>query len=212
MTNIWGPMGWMTLHSVSFLYPEYPTLTDKQILARYVDLFRETLSCPYCHKHFTIMFNNYTQQNPDWADSRYKFFLFVVRMHNTVNNRLSKPKPSTIQECIDTYKRNTQITPGFVYRQKYLEYLAHNWGKELNGEAFMRLTQVRELRRITEEYWNRKTDDSTSSFDMNGNVLALIADNHGGASNKAVIGTLAYASSHMVQVGFKGGRLRLRGT
>lgn len=198
----------MSLHSVSFLYPDKPTQTDKQILTRYVDLFRETLACPYCQKHFTTMFNNYTQQHPDWADSKYNFFLFVVRAHNTVNNRLSKPKPGTVQECIDAYKRATHVIPGIVYRQKYLEYLAHNWGRELNGEAFMRLTQVRELRRITEEYWNRKTDDSTELFDMTGNVLALIAD-HGAGSQKASPGSLAYASTHMVQVGFRGGRLRL---
>ena len=27
--NIWGPSGWLFMHSISFQYPEYPTEEDK---------------------------------------------------------------------------------------------------------------------------------------------------------------------------------------
>lgn len=210
MTSLWGPLGWMTLHSVSLLYPESPSEADKQIVKRYVELFRDTLSCPYCHSHFTVILNNYITEHPEWLNSKFNFFLFVVRAHNTVNKRLSKPKPGSVQECLDTYAKNTQLTPGIMYRQKYLEYLSRNWSREMSGEGFMRLSQVRELRRITEEYWNRRADESTATFDMNANVLAFINEHGPGGPAKASPGSLAYASSNMISVGFKGGRLRLR--
>jgi hypothetical protein len=209
MTTIWGPLGWMSIHSISTIYPEKPSEADKQILKRYIDLFRDTISCPHCQSHFSRILNNYTQEHPEWANSKFDFFLFVVRAHNTVNNRLSKPKPGTVQECLDTYKRNTQITPGIVYRQKYLEYLTRNWSREMSGESFMRLSQVREMRRITEEYWNRRTDESTSTFNMGANVLALINE-HGPGGPPSAPGSLSYAANNMVKIGFRGGKLRLK--
>lgn len=202
-------MGWMTLHSVSLLYPETPSGADKQILKRYVDLFRETISCPSCQAHFGVIFNNYTQTHPEWSSSKFDFFLFVVRAHNTVNNRLSKPKPGSVQECLAVYARNTQITSGIVFRKKYLDYLSRNWAREMSGESFMRLSQVQELRRITEEYWNKKTDESTSTFDNTQNVLELINDTGAGGPSK-VPGGIAYSPGNTMSIGFRGGKLRLK--
>jgi hypothetical protein len=209
MTTLWGPLGWMTLHSVSLIYPESPSAVDKQILKRYVDLFRDTISCPYCQSHFGIILNRYISENPNWADSKFDFFMFVVRAHNTVNNRLSKPKPATVQECLDSYKRNTQLTSAITYRHKYLEYLARNWSREMSGESFMRMGQVREMRRITDEYWNIKSDESTSSFNMTANVLALINEYGPGGAPKAP-GSLSYAATNQISIGFRGGKLRLK--
>ena len=209
MTTLWGPLGWMTLHSVSLIYPVSPSAVDKQILRRYIELFRDTISCPYCQSHFSIIFNNYMQAHPEWSNSKFDFFLFVVRAHNTVNNRLSKPKPATVQECLDSYKRNTQLTQGTTYRHKYLEYLTRNWSREMSGESFMRMGQVREMRRITDEYWNSKSDESTSSFNMAADVLALINEHGAGGPAKAP-GSLSYAASNQISIGFRGGKLRLK--
>lgn len=209
MTSLWGPLGWMTLHSVSLVYPENPSSADKQILKRYVELFRDTLSCPHCHNHFKIMFDNYTRKHPEWNASRFDFFLFVCRAHNTVNRRLNKPKPESVQACLDTFRANTQHTSALTYRMKYLDYLARNWSREMSGEGFMRLNEVRELRRITEEYWNRNIDESTATFDMSANVLDFINETPGQQSLMTGRGTLATVTSTGINVGFKGGRFRL---
>jgi hypothetical protein len=199
----------MSLHSVSLLYPEHPGEADKQLMRRYVELFRDTLSCPQCHNHFKVIFDNYVRAHPDWDSSRFNFFLFVCRAHNTVNRRLNKPKPDSVQACLDTFTANTQHTSALVYRMKYLDYLSRNWSREMSGEGFMHLAQVRELRRITEEYWNRKTDESTGSFDMNAAVLDFIDETPANRTLLTGHARLATVSATSTTIGLKGGRFRL---
>lgn len=210
MTSLWGPLGWMTLHSVSMLYPENPSHADKEILKRFMDAFRETLTCIHCYHHFKILFQNYTSLHPDWADSRFNLFLFVARAHNTVNNRLNKPKPATVQACIDTFRSNTVITSAFVYRAKYIEYLSRNWSREMSGEGMMKLAHVRELQRINSDYWNHKTEDSTRTFQLGENVVDPVDENPATRHMMRPNGTLAEVSSKGFSIGFKGGRFQLR--
>ena len=209
MTSLWGPLGWMTLHSVSLLYPETPGDADRQILKRYMELFRDSLSCPQCHHHFKVIFENYMRAHPDWNASRFNFFLFVCRAHNTVNRRLNKPKPESVQACLDTFRANTQHTSALTYRMKYLDYLVRNWSREMSGEGFMHLAGVREMRRITEEYWNHKTDESTATFDMNAAVLEFIDETPANQSLFTGKGTLVTVSTTSTNIGLKGGRFRL---
>jgi len=210
MTSLWGPMGWMTLHSVSLLYPEVPSSADKQIVKRFVELFRDSLSCPTCHNHFKVIFNNYVSRHPEWANSRFEFFLFTVRAHNTVNKRLNKPKPATVKECLDAFYSNTRVTDALTYRQRYIDYLARNWGRELNGEGMMHMAEVRELRKIMNEYWNPKTDTSTATFDFNANVLDFIDEtpSHRGIMTRT--GALSMVPNKPMHGGLQGGRFRFR--
>lgn len=200
----------MTLHSVSLLYPDNPSQSDKVLLARYMDLFRDTLSCIHCYNHFKIIYQNYTSAHPEWADSKFDFFLFIVRAHNTVNNRLNKPKLATVQECIDRFYANTVHTNAFTYRAKYNDYLIRNWSREMTGDGMMKVGQVRDLQRINTEYWNHKTDSSTSNFRMHANVLELVDENSPLRSIMRPNGSLGLVSSKSLSVGLKGGRFQLR--
>jgi hypothetical protein len=158
-------MGWITLHSISANYPEIASNTDKQILRKFLDLFAETISCPSCRGHFATMYRSYTNQYPNWADSRYNFFLFVVRAHNTVNKRLDKPRPATILECIETLKMLTKNKPAAQFRTNYITYLLSNWAREGGGEGMIQMGNVREMRKINEQYWNlREISFDTISF------------------------------------------------
>ena len=211
MTSLWGPIGWMTLHSVSFLYPEDPSQADKSILKRFMVLFRDTITCPHCHQHFKVIFENYTRVHPEWANSRFDFFLFVCRAHNTVNNRLNKPKLETVDACIRRFRDNTQITSALVYRMKYLDYLTRNYGIELSGDSMMKLSLVREMRKIMNEYWNRFVDENTASFHMDASVLELINEAPSTRPIMTSAGTLAtITSSPALRVGLQGGRFRLK--
>ena len=211
MTSLWGPLGWMTLHSISFLYPENPIPADKAILKRYMECFRDTSTCPHCHQHFKVIFENYVKAHPEWANSRFDVFMFVVRAHNTVNKRLEKPKCESVQACIDRYNANTQLTPGIVYRAKYLDYLSRNYGNELTGDSMMKIQIVRELRKITAEYWNKLGDDSTSSFNFDANVLEYINEMPSTRRVMTSSGSLAAISTApSVRLGLSGGRFRLK--
>lgn len=199
----------MTLHSVSSVYPEHPTESDRQLLKRFMELFRDTLTCPHCHNHFRIIFDNYTRRYPNWSASRFNFFMFVCRAHNTVNRSLNKPKYETVQACIERYTANTQLTPGATYRTKYMEYLLRNWSREFSGENMIKLGQARDLRRIVDEYWSRLTDDSTASFDMSADVLEYISETPATGRIMTSAGTIATVATHKSALRFKGGRFQL---
>ena len=169
-----------------------------------MELFRDTITCIHCHNHFRSVFQNYTSIYPGWANSRFEFFLFVSRAHNTVNARLNKPKPDSVESCISAFNSNTVVTSALTYRTKYIEYLMRSWSMEMSGESMMKVGLVRELRRITQEYWNQKTDTSTSSFNMNASVIDLIADDTPPA--RGLSGVFAAP----INIGFRGGRFQLR--
>jgi hypothetical protein len=156
------------------------------------------------------MFQNYTASHPEWNSSRFQFFLFVVRAHNTVNKRLNKPSPATVKQCLDMYYANTKFNSGLVYRTKYLEYLTRNWTREMTGDGMMHMGETRQLKRITEEYWNHKTDDSTQTFDLNADVNAYIDETPRTRNVMNSSGSLSVMPSRLTGVGLREGRFRLR--
>jgi len=160
-TKIWGPLGWMTLHSISLIYPEKPSHADMEILKKFMSLFADTITCPDCKHHFAKMFESYKSRNPYWYISRQEFFLFVARAHNTVNMRLDKPRISTVAECIETFKRNTLVTRGAIYRNNYISYLIRNWSIEHSGESFILVNSAREMLKINNEYWSPRDKGNT---------------------------------------------------
>jgi hypothetical protein len=175
-TKIWGPLGWMTLHSISLIYPESPSYEDMEILKRFMELFADTISCPDCAGHFRRMFNTYKSQNPAWFANRREFFIFVCRAHNTVNLRIDKPRVSSIAECLETIKRNTLITSGKTYITNYIAYLIRNWSREQTGEGFILATSAREMSKINIEYWQSRYQDISNIKMLEGDVLTPIGE------------------------------------
>ena len=161
-TKIWGPLGWMTLHSISTIYPEKPSYADMEILKKFMALFEETITCPDCKQHFARMFNSYKTSNPAWCMSQREFFIFIARAHNSVNTRIDKPRISTIAECIETFKRNTAVTRAAIYRNNYIVYLIRNWSREQTGEGFILASAAREMMKINNEYWTPRDNGSVN--------------------------------------------------
>jgi len=209
MTNVWGPLAWMTLHSISLNYPDNPTKEDKEILGRFMTYYADTISCPSCKNHFAIMFESYKSRNPDWLSSRYKFFLCVVRMHNTVNKRLDKPVIETVANCLELIKNNTQVNTGAYYRQQYLLYLLNNWTREISPESFMMSRSVREMMKIDSQYWSLR-DNSQQVFFPEADIVTPIDSTKG---PRGIPLTGLNPSGAPINVGFKirGGRLSLGG-
>lgn len=176
-TKFWGPLGWMTLHTVSAIYPENPTLEEKLLLERFMETFRECISCVHCKGHFTSMFNTYRRTHPEWNSSRFDFFLFVCRAHNTVNRRLDKPVLQTLNDCINRLKEITKVTSGLKYRTAYINYLIQNWSREQSGEGFMNVGYSRQLKKIIEEYFNpRDIGLEEFKFDRDASVVEFIPE------------------------------------
>lgn len=176
-TKFWGPLGWMTLHSVSAIYPEKPSPEEKAILEQFVEAFRECITCPHCKSHFTGMLNMYKRSHPEWSSSRYHFFLFVCRAHNTVNRRLDKPIIPTLTDSIESLKNATKVTTTTQYRNAYMNYLLANWSREFTGDGAIALGAARQLKRINDEYFTPRDKgyDSIYFFE-NGSVTEFISE------------------------------------
>jgi len=205
-------MGWMTLHSISLLYPENPSADDKQILRTFLNDFAESITCPHCEQHFKAMFDNYKRTHRDWADSRFNLFLFIARCHNTVNRKLEKPLKNSVKACLDAIASASQYTSMSDFRKKYIDYVIRRMSAEMSGDNLVKVGYGKSMRRTNESYWNSKVTTDTSSFNMDADVLEFINDQSStvkymfGGSNS---GLTTFDRSSIPSIGFKGGRLRL---
>lgn len=199
--RLWGPLGWMTLHSVSLIYPENPTDSDKITAKKFLEAFTNTITCSQCQSHFLTMKKFYEYQHPDFLNSRHNFAMFVFRAHNTVNKRLDKPVPATVAECLQTLKIATTQTSLPQFRLAYLEYIRKNWAGDMTGDGMFSRGSVNEMIKINNEYWIPR-DIPIPELEED-NVLIPIE-----SSTVRLTPTGNYSS---VAVGFIGGRLRLAG-
>ena len=205
-------MGWMTLHSISLIYPENPTAEDKQILRTFLNDFAGSITCPHCERHFKLMFENYKIKHRNWADSRFNLFMFIARAHNTVNRRLEKPLKVSVEQCLDAIRYASQYTSLSEFRNKYIDYVIRRMSAEMSGDNLVKVGYGKSMKRINESYWNSKVTTDTSTFDMNADVLEFIQDEP--ASVKYMFGgsnarhTVVETAS-IPLIGFRGGRLRL---
>ena len=205
MTALWGPLGWMTLHSVSINYPDSPSDVERQICSRFLDLFTETISCHICKSHFQRMLQTYRVLHPDYLNSKQNFFLFTVRAHNTVNKRLDKPTVKSIAEALTTLQAATSQTSPAEYRQKYIEYLRRTWGSDHSANGLFAGQKIRELEKINTEYWNLR-ETSYVQFFYEADVLETISE---AGVKKTPSGFVPFVGN-IPQVGFGGGKLKLR--
>lgn len=155
MTAIWGPMGWMTLHSISVNYPENPTIEDKQVLDKFMEAFGGSITCPHCKDDFAKMFPKYKNAHPEWNTSKYNLFLAIVRMHNTVNKKLDKPSPKTVAEALELLRNATKLTSPSEFRHKYIDHVTNFWRSlRRDHNSILPLNLCSQINKINLEYWN----------------------------------------------------------
>jgi hypothetical protein len=209
MSKYWGPLGWMTLHSISLNYPDNPLIEDKQILLRFMNNFTESITCPSCQSHFKTIFQSYIGLFPDWNASKHNLFIFIARAHNTVNKRLDKPLIRTVSDCLETIKANIKNTSLSQFRKSYINYLIGNWSREISGEARLKMTHSKELQKINNEYWSLREVDFDSLNFPESDVLFNIEQRS--IISKATIAIPSIYKGSLLNVGFRfsGGKLKL---
>lgn len=83
----WGPSGWKFLHSISFAYPEHPTVVDKQRYLRFFKTLAYVLPCPACRKEYASISRNLSIGD---LKNQETLSRWLVNTHNIVNKRLGK--------------------------------------------------------------------------------------------------------------------------
>ncbi len=171
MTAIWGPLGWMTLHSVAFAYPEAPTKSESELMSVWLDMFRDTITCPSCKGHFTDLLANYRAQFPNMLANRHEFIVFTFRAHNAVNRRLTKPIYGSVDECLATLRANVVSRPAKDYRISYINHITRHWQSYQDITGITALKKIREMKRIEIEYVGPRDSNFTTA--VRGDVVVL---------------------------------------
>ena len=142
----------MSLHSVSTIYPERPSQSEKDLMTTWLGLFGETITCPHCRDHFRQMHANYRAKYPGYLDSRQAFAMFAFRCHNVVNARLSKPVYASVDECMNVLRTNIKTRSAQDYRISYINHLIRFWSTIQDTSGITSLKKVYEMKKIEIDY------------------------------------------------------------
>ena len=204
MTSIWGPLGWMTLHSVATCYPESPTQSERDLMSSWLDMFRDTITCPHCRDHFRKMLTTYRASFPTMLRSRQDFALFTFRAHNAVNRRLRKPLQSTLEDCMATLQANVKTRSAADYRISYLNHITRYWKTWQDVTGIAALKKIMEMRKIDVSYIQPR--DTNFVVTLIPDVVVLPKDTLERESEEVVAPTRVAISTNPV------GRFRLTAT
>jgi len=117
--NIWGPLIWNLLHTISYVSPNY---YDLQIKKNYFYFFNNIipsiLPCPICQRHYLKQLRN----NPLHLNlnSKEELIKWIINIHNLVNIK-NKKKIFNREEVDEIYQNKINIDK--IY--KLLFYLKH---------------------------------------------------------------------------------------
>jgi len=146
----------MTLHSTACAYSENPTTAEKELMSSWLELFRDSITCPSCKEHFTTLLNNYRIHFPGMLNSRQEFVIFTFRAHNAVNRRIHKPIYASVEECLSTLRNIVKTRPAREYRTNYIAHITRHWKviQDINGIVVLK--KIQEMKRIETEYVNER--------------------------------------------------------
>jgi len=208
MTAVWGPLGWMTLHSVATSYSEAPAESEKQLMRSWLDLFRDTITCPSCRDHFTGLLANYRAQFPNMLNSRNDFAIFSFRAHNDVNRRLHKPMYGSVSECMQTLLKNVESRSAQHFRTTYLDHISRHFRTLRDAAGIAGLRKIQEMYKVENDYIaSRDTKFQVMIPEMN-TILAsnVLNKDPQEARPRAVLAN----SAQIGRISFTGGGFRLR--
>ena len=155
MTSIWGPLGWMTLHSAASCFPDKPLPAESTLMQSWLDMFQATITCPSCREHFGTALSSYRRLYPQMLSSREEFLLFTFRVHNSVNRRLNKPVHPTVAACFDQLRTNVKTRPAREYRIAYINHIRRFWRTMQDSSGITSMKKINEMSKIESEYFAR---------------------------------------------------------
>lgn len=103
VTKIWGPMIWMSLHTMSFNYPENPTPEDKRHYRDFIYSLRYVLPCKYCRINLKKNFKQKPLQMCHMKN-RESFSRYIYELHELVNKMLDKKSNLTYCDVRERYE------------------------------------------------------------------------------------------------------------
>jgi hypothetical protein len=206
MTSIWGPLGWMTLHSVASCYPDIPVQSEKALMQTWLDMFQSTITCPSCREHFGIALGSYRRQYPQMLNSREEFLLATFRLHNAVNRRINKPIHSTVAACFEQLRNNVKLRSAREYRIAYINHIQRFWRTLQDVTGITALKKINEMRKIEYEYLQRH--ENNFEIEIPENTVVLLSNALDAQTEAA--SPVRMDTRILPRIGFAGGRFQTR--
>tara|TARA_Y100001972_G_scaffold81750_1_gene99414 strand:- start:1864 stop:2469 length:606 start_codon:yes stop_codon:yes gene_type:complete len=85
-TKNWGEKYWDLMHTVSYTYPNNPTIEDKMYIQDFYESICNFLPCDDCKQES----KKYIENNPIQFENRTEIIEWVLNFHNFINIRLNK--------------------------------------------------------------------------------------------------------------------------
>lgn len=133
-------------------------------MSTWVDMFRDTITCPSCKQHFTTILANYRAQFPNFLESRHEFVVFTFRVHNAVNKRIHKPIYSSVDACVETLRATVKTRSAREYRAAYLNHITRHWKTFQDVTGIVALKKLNEMRKIETDYIGPRDTDFTHTI------------------------------------------------
>lgn len=159
MTSVWGPLGWMTLHSMASLYPDSPSEAERTLMTKWLTLFQETITCPSCRDHFANALTGYRVQFPGMMNSRQSFLIATFRLHNSVNRRLHKPVYMSVDSCFETLRNVVKTRSTQEYRGAYYVHIRKHWRLFQDSSGIAALRKINEMIKVEGEYATSRSNN-----------------------------------------------------
>lgn len=86
--EIWGPSGWIFLHTITFNYPINPTPEQKMKHKELFENLAYTLPCARCAQHYSQNLKKYPLDKA--LETRDTFIHWLIDIHNEVNKKNNK--------------------------------------------------------------------------------------------------------------------------
>lgn len=109
--DIWGPAAWRFLHTITFAYPDIPTIEQKRSYKLFFEQLHNVLPCTICREHFKENLKKYPIESG--LDSKDKLVKWLIDFHNEVNKSLGKRQYS-YKEVYKLYDNNYSPTKKYL--------------------------------------------------------------------------------------------------
>ena len=96
--TIWGPYGWLFLHSVTMEYPDKPSSKDKKQMEAFFNSLKHVLPCDTCSRNL-IKNMRKTPLTKKVLSSRDNLVVWLIEIHNDVNKSNGK-KVLSVKEAL----------------------------------------------------------------------------------------------------------------
>ena len=127
-------------------------------MIKWLDLFRDTITCPSCQGHFAEMLAEYRTQFPNMLYSRADFLLFTFRAHNKVNRRLNKPIYPSVAACFEVLRNNVKNTTTQGFRITYTNHITRHWRMFQDASGMSAMKKIHEIKKIEINYMSARSN------------------------------------------------------